>query len=137
MSIIQLRRYQRRDADLTAVAASNVASAWTAYTPTVTAGSGAFTTASAVGKYLTIGKLTFVRIAVTITTNGTAATSVIASLPNTTSLSFILAGRETASTGKMLAGIASGTTVTLLNYDNTYPGGSGFILLASGSYENA
>src|SRR5688572_24241006 len=36
--------------------------AWTAYTPTVTPGAGAFTSVSATGRYKQIGKLTFVHI---------------------------------------------------------------------------
>jgi hypothetical protein len=50
-----------------------------------------------------------------------------------------LSGREYGSGGKMLQGMIfpAGTAVTILNYDNTYPGGSGFSLAISGVYESA
>jgi hypothetical protein len=137
MAILQLRRYQKRDADLDAVAVSGLAGPWTAYTPTITATSGTFTTVSATGRYLVIGKLTCVRVVVSITTNGTAAGSVNASLPNTANGNAVLSGRENNITGKMLQGPISGSTLSILNYDNTYPGGSGYSLIVSGCYENA
>lgn len=140
MSVLQYRRYQKRDADLDAVAASGVATAWTAYTPTITAFSGTFTTVSATGRYLTIGKTTCVQISITITTNGTAASSVIATLPNTVggASSAFFTGRENSATGVMLQGLVtvSGTTVTIRDYFNAYPGGSGRNLYVGGCYEN-
>jgi hypothetical protein len=138
MTILQLRRYQKRDADLDAVAASGVASPWTAYTPTITAGSGTFTTLGAVsGKYMTIGKVSFVLVSIAITTNGTAATYVRATLPNTAVGTAVIAGREMSVTGKMLFALPSGASMTIAYYDNTYPGVSGGLLIVSGCYENA
>ena len=140
MSFLQARRYQRKDADLDAVAVSGVAAAWTPYTPTVTAGSGTFTTVSATGRYLRIGKLMNIQIAVTITTNGTAAGAVQATLPATAGAGvYVLAGRETVVAGKMLQGniAPGGTTVNIFNYDNSYSGSNGAILIVSGSYETA
>jgi hypothetical protein len=100
------------------------------YTPTVTAGSGTFTTVSATGKYTKIGNAWFTRILITITTNGTAATSVTASLPATASERCSVYGRENGSSGKALAGeVQSGNSnASIVNYDNTYPGGSGVTL---------
>ncbi|WP_454626969.1 pyocin knob domain-containing protein [Bradyrhizobium cenepequi] len=54
---------------------------WTSYTPTVTAGSGTFTSVSATGRYKIIGKTVFLQITVIITTVGTAAGTVNCSLP--------------------------------------------------------
>jgi hypothetical protein len=132
----------------TANIATNTASiaamqaAWTAYTPTVSATSGTLTSASASGRYLAIGKTVFVTISITITTNGTGATAVQATLPvnASTSLNQSLVGRENSATGKMLQGrilAASNTVVGILNYDNSYPGVDGALLNISGVYERS
>ena len=111
------------------------------YTPTITAGSGAFTTVSAVGRYRQIGKLIFIQITVTITTNGTAASSVVVTLPfasvNVVGVQHMLAGRADAISGKMLQGKVgtNQATLVILNYDNTYPGATGETLVISGFYE--
>src|SRR5262245_27950170 len=110
------------------------------YTPIITASSGTFTSVSATGGYVRCGKLAHVRILITITTNGTAAGSVLATLPFTAagSPSFATwAGRANAVPGKMLQGIvgSSATTISIFNYDNTYPGASGESLAISGWYE--
>lgn len=107
---------------------------WTSYTPTVTAGSGTFTTVSATGKYLILGKLAFVTITITITTNGTAADRVIATFPTGLIAEFRTAGisgREHQSTGKMLGGFTANgaNSISIRNYDNTYPGGDGYVLV--------
>lgn len=115
-------------------------SAWSAYTPIVTASAGALTTVSATGRYKTIGKTTFIQTKITITANGTGASVLNVTLPNLAQSNAVLAGRESASLGKMLQGFIdvaqSATGFQLLNYDNTYPGGNGFILTVSGSYES-
>jgi hypothetical protein len=114
---------------------------FTTYTPVITAGSGTFTTVSATGRYRRIGKLIFIQITITITTNGTAAGSVIATLPftalNLSGVTHVLAGRALAPSGKMLQGqINSGVNfVNIENYDNTYPGADGQTLVVSGFYE--
>lgn len=137
MTILQLRRYQKRDADLDAVAASGVAAAWTTYTPTVTAGVGTFTTVSATGRYLVIGKLTFGQVDITITTNGTAATFVGASLPNSSAAIYSYSGREFSVTGKAVQAYTTGALLVIFNYDGTYPGGSGYRIRLAGCYEAA
>jgi len=126
-----------------AVAGAAIAPAWTAYTPTVTAGSGTFTTASATGRFLTIGKVTHIRIEVTITTNGTGGSYIAVTLPNTalttSSPIAVLAGRERGLTGKMVSGsigVVSSTIMSILFYDNTYPGANGAVISVSGTYEN-
>jgi hypothetical protein len=111
---------------------------WTGYTPTITAGSGTFTSVSATGAYCTIGKVTFFTITVTITTNGTAAGYVQATLPNTVATLATVAGREDAATGAMVqAKLTNGTaTARIFKYDNNYPGVDGAIITISGQYEN-
>lgn len=108
------------------------------WTPTVAAGSGSFTTVSAVGTYTKIGRVVIIDVRVTITTNGTAATLVQASLPFTSAGSnyAVGAGRETSATGTMLQNIiyATDTNTAILNYNNTYPGASGYVLVVSNTY---
>ena len=111
-------------------------SSWTTYTPTMSAGSGTFTSASAVGYYKRIGKVCVVHFALTITTNGTAGSNVQFTLPFTGG-----AGnnqgvfREVQSTGN--CGIVSdgGTTAVCRTFTNGYPGGSNYILSGSLTYE--
>jgi hypothetical protein len=111
------------------------------YTPVVTAAAGAFTTVSATGRYRRIGKLVFIQVTITITTNGSAASAVFASLPfaavNVAGVAHVLAGRADALSGKMLQGRVSpgSATAEILNYDNSYPGADGETLVLSGFYE--
>lgn len=118
-----------------------IKSAWTAYTPIITALSGTFTTVSATGRYLQNGKTVFVSISITITTNGTAAVGVVATLPSITrgGLSYIMCGRENAISGKMVQGITAQltNTIAIVNYDNSYPGGTGANIFLTGIYEAA
>lgn len=126
--------------DLAMLGSPDPYTAWTAYTPTVTAQAGTLTTVSATGKYKKIGKTCFVEIDASITTNGTGATGINITLPFTAAAArFSLSGRESAVTGKGLAITiaASGATAAVYNYDNTYPGGSGNQLVLSGVYETA
>jgi hypothetical protein len=116
---------------------TSLQAAWTSYTPAITAGSGTITTASATGKYKTVGKTTFITMTITITTNGSGATSVIATLPNTCANNTVLVGRSVALGAQVMGIIGAGeTTVTLFNYNDSYPGASGGVLFASGVYEN-
>lgn len=114
--------------------------AFTAYTPTVTASSGTITTATASGRYKVLGKAIFLEVQVNITTNGTGAGVLNATLPGgiTPAANFILAGRELAVNGQMLSGTiqTSGTTIGIMKYDNTYPGANGAVLVLSGIYES-
>ncbi len=111
---------------------------WIVYTPTITAATGTFTTVSATGRYWRIGMTVCFEMIITITTNGTAATAVRATLPiNAPAFSYTFAGRETAVTGNELQGIVSGigNVMAIRNYDNTYPGGDGRSISISGVYE--
>jgi hypothetical protein len=117
---------------LTAAQMNSIGEASVSYTPTVTSGSGSFTTVSATGSYQRVNKMVVVRFEVTITTNGTAASSVIVSLPFSctgTSGSGVGSGREKAVLGNMFqVSLASTTTVSLLSPLNAYPGGTGYVL---------
>lgn len=125
----------------TALAAVAAAGAWTAYTPTLSAFSGSLTSATAAGRYRQTGKTIFVRVQINITTNGTAAGNISATLPAAAHATNdqTLGGRETLLTGKALAGtIAAGASAVQINfYDNAYPGANGNRLVVEGVYEAA
>lgn len=110
--------------------------AWTSYTPAITAGSGTFTTVSATGKYKQIGKTVHVQMVITITTNGTAATYIVATLPIAQSGTFAYYGRANSVAFKGLAGVTLGSGNILISmYDGSYPGVNGETLSISGTYE--
>jgi hypothetical protein len=99
------------------------------YTPTVTAGVGSITSYSATAKYTRIGRQVTVCFEVTISNNGTGATSLIVTLPFTCgSQASIGVGRENGSTGNILQAYvgASASTAIVLTAINTYPGASGY-----------
>lgn len=113
--------------------------ALTSYTPTVTAGSGTFSNASATGKYFSFGKIVVVLATVTITSVGTGA-SVRFSLP-VTGLNVTNTGggyRENAiggSTGTVSQ--ASTTVATLHEYDNSQTLSNGMVFSCYFIYEAA
>lgn len=119
---------------------NSVQLAQTSYTPTLTAQSGSYTTASAVGSYIKIGGMVCFRAQVTITTPGTGTAPVIG-LPQAASATggqgnFVVYGRENSANGKMLVGSISpgSSTVTIFNYDNTAPNAAGSVIQISGCY---
>jgi hypothetical protein len=117
---------------------SGYESAWTAYTPNVTSGTGTFTSVAASGRYKQNGKTVHFTVNVTITTNGTAAGSVVVGLPVTAFGNGVFCGRENGLTGFGLSvTIASSTTLLIQKYDATYLGGNGAILAVSGTYDAA
>lgn len=114
--------------------------AYTTWTPTISCGAGTITTLGTVTARRTqIGKIVFFYLSVTITTNGTCASNVNATLPVAaiTSVDQNGVGRENGVTGKMLyARIVSGTSnMAMTFYDNTFPGANGAVLQVSGFYE--
>jgi predicted secreted protein len=113
-------------------------SAFTSYTPTVTAASGSFTTVSATGSYKRVGKICFVYNKITITTNGTATAAVLATLPfSGTSKSYSGVFRENNLTGNIGIIQTDATQTIWRKYDNNYPGGTGAVLEGSYFYEVA
>lgn len=114
--------------------------AWTAYTPTIEAGAGSFTTVSATGKSKTLGKTVFVEVNVVIATVGTATSFCSATLPFTAAASYyVLTGMDADNTGHMLKGLIqpSGTLVQITKYDNSTPNASGARLVMTGVYQSA
>lgn len=114
--------------------------AWTTYTPTVTAQSGTFTTVSAAGRYIRIGKLCIVNISITVTNNGTAAVQTFVTAPFTASSAQIYSGcgRENAVQGWMLQSrITADNTIRIGKYDGSYGSGTGYQLDTTTIYEVA
>lgn len=111
------------------------------YTPTCASGTGTVTTfGTRVGTVRGgLGKMTWLELDIPITTNGTGATSITATLPagiTPVRDAFIL-GRENIISGKSVVGlcVAASGTVTIFNYDNTYPGATGARIKLSGWFE--
>lgn len=126
------------DADAAAALVTlGIDAAWAAYTPSVSATSGAITSASAAGRYQQIGKICFFHLSVTVTTNGTGSGTLRSALPVAAKSNAVFMARETAVNGKVVAAIASATSTTLdmKLYDNTYPGADGVVIKISGCYE--
>jgi hypothetical protein len=115
--------------------------AWTSYTPTITAATGSFTTVSATGAYQVIGKTCFVTINISITTVGTAAGTIYATLPFTSAARIQIGGygMEVNSTGNMLKGYipASSTQLQITTYSNGSTIGAGYSPILTVVYEIA
>ena len=110
---------------------------WLDWTPVITAQSGTIAAYTATGKYKVQDLTVYYQIEINISNNGTGAGAVISSLPIFVPLlSGVGNGREILLTGKSLTvtQIALATTMSILNYDNTYPAASGCRLILNGSY---
>jgi hypothetical protein len=111
--------------------------AWVAYTPTLTAASGTYTTSSAAGRYKTIGKTVFIHVTITITTIGTG-TYPIFTLPvaayDIQHVNFYGIESTAARTVNGRASVPSSVLVTL--YDNSVPVVSGTVCQLTGVYES-
>lgn len=113
--------------------------AWTAYTPTVTAGGGTFTAAAATGKYQVLFGICYFQVTVTVTTKGTGSYPII-SLPVgalSGSSQMPIPCRESAKNGKSgSAVIAAGLlTAQLSDYANgDLVTADGSIIYVNGSY---
>jgi hypothetical protein len=111
---------------------------WTAYTPTITAASGSFTSVSATGLHKRIGKVCHVIINISITTNGTAAGNIRATVPFSQSAG-IATGlyRENNVTGFSGQILVTGNQAIYYTSGNLYPGGNGYNIFSSFAYEVA
>lgn len=112
---------------------------WRTYTPTVTSTTGTLTTVGAVAGFFKLYENTVdVTYDVTITTNGTGATSIRVSLPFLTLAGrpAVGVGRAVNITGKTTSNYATpaSTVLELKYYDNTYPGADGVNLVGNVSY---
>lgn len=113
--------------------------AWTSYTPTISAGSGSFTTTSSSMRWKQVGKNIYISGSITITSVGTGS-GVYFTLPATANNTngMVVFGREDAVNGKTVVGkFASTTLCSLIFYDNSATGGNGHVYRVSGVYEAA
>lgn len=120
------------------IASGGSSPTWTAWTPTISANAGTFTSVSATGRYSTVGKIVFVAFKVNIVTNGTASSYIKATLPSTPAAhGNIIHGKEIAINGKAQQAevVSSSTTMILSQYDGGYAGADGAVLEYSGFYE--
>jgi hypothetical protein len=113
--------------------------AWAVWTPTLTASTGTFTTATISGaRFRRIGKVCVARFQVNITTNGTAATQINVTTPFTATGNASGMWREVLATGVTgQVWLASTTTFGLNNFDNTYAGADNRAFQASITFEVA
>lgn len=138
-----LSRFVTDEANIATNTASIAAmqAAWTVWTPTVVPQAGAFTTVSATGGYLVIGKLVHFCLTITITAEGTAAAGVGMStaLPiGTTARAAVAMATETAAVGFSGYGRipGGGTTISqILKYDNSTFITTGNVVTLTGIYE--
>jgi hypothetical protein len=112
------------------------------YTPVAAVGSGSITTLGTVqGGVKAFGKTVTVRIDVTVTTAGTAGTSLSFTLPaaSISGPEQVLVGREVGSTNKALTGwIQSNSSVAFVNlYDGSFYIADGARYILEGTYEVA
>lgn len=120
--------------------AGNTSGAWTAYTPTVAAGSGTLTTATATGRWFQLGEIVHFNARITITTNGTGGTYITATLPtDARATTQAINGYHETFGEVMTAVILSSATsaARLTNSAGEYPGADGAIFVISGTYEAA
>lgn len=104
--------------------------------PTPVPGAGAFTTATAGLNYTKIGNRVLIDLVVSITTNGTGATSVKVALPFTPAVVTGFGGVESAATGWGLCGYFNTDGFAyIFKYDGTYPGANGRDLRISDAYK--
>lgn len=101
--------------------------AWTTYTPTITSQTGTITTSSAAGRYQQRGKTVVLQISIVITTVGTGAGSVIATLPLTAVNTFYNGSSFENATAK------GGWAVTLSTTQVSARDSTGTTMLASGA----
>ena len=109
---------------------------YTTYTPVVTAGSGTITSYTATGNYYQLGYLVFFQATITITDNGSGATSLDVTIPFTTAITGTISGRN-ATIGTSLDGVISGTSTQVFTSSNTYPAATGSSIYISGFYQRS
>lgn len=134
---LQFEVGDRLDVDFTAATISDLEAAWTAYTPTIAAGTGAYTTTSATGAYRQVGKTVQFRATVTITSVGTAGSFMQVSLPVTAvGTNWAATGTEQTTGFVTNCLFASASALAIRKYDNTFLGANGYIFNISGTYES-
>jgi hypothetical protein len=111
--------------------------AWSTYTPTITASSGTFTTVSATGRSKTIGKTMFLEARVIITTVGTASGFVVLPMPSGTLAANAAATvwQENTNAPGGGFGTSGGSSFNLTKYDGTTLCSSGSVVTVTAVIE--
>lgn len=106
-----------------------------AWTPTITSGTGTLTTVSVgASEAVRFSKWLFFYLDLTITTNGTGATDIRATMPLT--CQFGLGSGRIVTTGVMIQAYINATTLLkIVKFDNSYPGASAYNLIVNGFAE--
>ena len=110
---------------------------WSTWSPTVTSNTGTITTLGAiVARYTTAGKTVYFTLSVTITTNGTAGGFLKSTLPLTAKATTAFAGENTVNGKGLSSNVSAASNIAgFANYDASYPGADGAVLVLSGVYE--
>lgn len=132
-----------KDSGVSATTIAAILTAYSTYTPTVTAQSGSITSYTATGRYKQVGKLISFSVSVMITNAGTGSSGLNVTIPVTAHASTVggVSGTEGAVTGGLVAGVvygASSTTQAVVRfYNGTTVIVTGYNILVSGEYEAA
>lgn len=112
---------------------------WIAFTPTITAATGTFTSVSAVSRYKLLGKTCIYEGTITVTTVGSAASSIITDLPTAAfqagAVGVVKETALTTYTGSIL--LTSTTATSILNYAGVTMAATGASIKFSLIYEIA
>ena len=117
----------------------NPGGAWSCAAATPTGQTGTFTSVAATVCTLKSGRTVQARIRVTDTTNGSAAGYVAVPMTYQAATDTPCVGKEIGATGYALTGQVNGSNTNLVisRYDAAYPGGNGYVLVLSCTYEAA
>jgi hypothetical protein len=119
---------------------SDYATAWTNYTPAVTATAGSITVGTVAGRFQTLpGKTTVMSADITVTTNNTGSGALDITLPNTAGTGFYICTGINNSTHAILVGqigFTAQTKVTMFTAAGAYPASDGFRMFVTCSYQN-
>jgi hypothetical protein len=120
---------------------ADTGTAYSSFTPSISASTGTFTSVAGSIRYKTIGKTVFLSVVITDTTNGTAAGSVTATLPiaPVANTLYQISGYNNTTGVAVFGSIntSGGAAITISKYDGTFPLASGQSIILSGTYESA
>jgi hypothetical protein len=103
----------------------------------ISSAAGSIGSASGYCRWRKVGTRVQASVNISIVTNGTASGAISTTLPFTVKENTLFTGRANSVSGKMLQGFiaANGSTLSVMNYDGTYPGSNGETLLLTGTAE--
>jgi hypothetical protein len=110
---------------------------WNSGLVTVVPSAGAFTDANAVLHYKANGKTVAFSVVVNLILNGTGTGTILVVMPWTALSESAFGGRESQTSGFAVAGTmaAGSATLTIVKYDNTYPGANNHRIAINGVME--